>query len=76
MENPEDIITIKTYYSDAEASLAKGILESNGIKCMLFEKTPLWLGGGESKLKVLRKDSERAIKLLEESDQSNIDIGG
>ncbi|MFA5743130.1 MAG: hypothetical protein WCX77_03405 [Candidatus Paceibacterota bacterium] len=67
MENPEEIITIKTYYSGAEAGFAKNILESNGIKCILFEKTPLWLGGGESKLKVLRKDVEKSIKILEEA---------
>ena len=69
MENPEDIITVKTYYSEAEAGFAKNILESNKIKCILFEKTPLWMGGGESKLKVLRKDAERAVKILEESEQ-------
>ena len=66
MENPEDIIAIKTYYSDIEAGLAKGVLGSNGIKCVIADSRPGWLGGGESRLKVLRKDAERAIKMLEE----------
>ena len=67
MEKPEDIITIKTYYSDAEAGLAKNLLESSGIKCVITDSTPGWLGGGESKLKVKRKDVEIALKILEES---------
>jgi hypothetical protein len=70
MENPEDIIAIKTYYSDTEAGLAKNFLGSSGIKCVIADSRPGWLGAGESKLKVLRKDAERAIKILEESDQS------
>ena len=71
MEN-EEIVTIKTYYSDAEADFAKNILEQNGIKAMVAGRTSIWAGGGASfspELKVFKKDAERAIKILEGSKQ-------
>ncbi|MFA5746691.1 MAG: hypothetical protein WC926_01275 [Candidatus Paceibacterota bacterium] len=69
MENPEDIITIKNYYSEMESSIAKSILESNGIKCTIVGKRSPWLGSSDSELKVLRRDTERAIKILDEYQQ-------
>ena len=72
MENQEELITIKTYYSDAEADFAKNILEANGIKTIVAGRTSMWAGGGASfspELKVFKKDAEKALKILEEAKQ-------
>ena len=76
MENQEELVTIKTYYSDAEADFAKNILEMNGIKAMVAGRTSTWAGGGASfspELKVWKKDAEKALKILEEAKQP---VGG
>lgn len=72
MENPNDIITIKTYYSDAEAEFAKDILKANGIRAMVAGRTSMWIGSGvysSPELRVKRKEAEKALKILEEARQ-------
>ncbi len=72
MENQEKLVTIKTYYSDAEADFAKNILEQSGIKAMVAGRASMWAGGGASfspELKVWKKDAEKSLKILEEAKQ-------
>jgi len=65
------VIPIKTYPSRADAILAKGLLEANGIKAMtsaddLGGWAPHLLSGtGGARLLVREEDKEQALRLLE-----------
>ncbi len=64
------LICIKTYTNKAEAELAKGLLEKNGIKAMVsvddcggMRPDLLW-GTGGAKLLVREEDVEKALDKL------------
>ena len=66
-----DFICIKTYGSRPEAELAKGFLEFEGIKAMVFaddvggmNPALLWSTGG-ARLLVKKEDAQKANELLE-----------
>lgn len=71
-EKGDDLILLNTYYSDAEAYIAKGVLETNGIPCIINNEiissvypitvTPL----GGIRLLIFRRDLPLARKLLTE----------
>ncbi|MCH7828485.1 DUF2007 domain-containing protein [Patescibacteria group bacterium] len=66
-----DLVRIKTYQNRMEAELAKGLLESKGVKAMVSADDAggahpalLWATGGV-RLLVKKKDIQKAIKVLE-----------
>lgn len=70
MEKDDDLILLNTYYSDADAYIAKGVLETNGIPCIInneimssvYPLTVTPLGG--IRLLIFRRDLEAARELL------------
>ena len=65
-----ELVTIRKFRDLHEALLAKGLLESSGIKCSLFDDNMValdWLAStalGGIKLQVSPEDAEAATKLL------------
>ena len=76
MKDQEKLVNICTYSTPVEASMARDILESAGIPCMLTNETfssiyPIGhtsLGGIQ--LLVFESDEEKAVKLLQESQEA------
>ena len=74
MNNEEKIIVVATYEAVVEAHLAKGLLEEGGIPAFLRDETvsqlyPMFnstLGG--IKLCIMKKDEERAIRILSDNE--------
>lgn len=67
------LIWIKTYATRSEADIAKGLLESYGIKTILeaFDRgvgVALQGGTGETKLLIREEDEKKARAVLEEKD--------
>ena len=60
-----------TYYSDADAYIAKGVLETNGVPCIINNEImstvyPITVTSlGEIKLLVFRRDLELARRIME-----------
>jgi hypothetical protein len=73
---PEKLITIGQYSQGAYAYIAKGKLESFGIKCILLDENLIsinWLYSnaiGGVKLQVKSSDVERARKILAEQEET------
>lgn len=70
MDSPDDIILLQTFISDADAYIAKGVLETNGIPCIINNEIisnvyPVTLTPwGGIKLLIFRRDLELARQLL------------
>jgi len=67
------LIWIKTYATRSEADIARGLLESYGIKATLeaFDRSAgvaLQGGTGETKLLIREEDEKKAREILEEKD--------
>lgn len=70
MEKDDDLILLDTYYSDVDAYIAKGVLETNGIPCVInneimssvYPITVTTLGG--IRLLIFRRDLDEARRLL------------
>jgi hypothetical protein len=66
----DKLITLKTFTSVTEAHLAKTQLESEGIKCVLFDENVANLShffseiAGGVKLKIMESDQEKALSIL------------
>jgi len=70
MEKDDDLILFGTYYSDVDAYIAKGVLETNGIPCIINNEImssvyPITVTSlGEIRLLIFRRDLDEARKLL------------
>ena len=70
MEKDDDLILLDTYYSDVDAYIAKGVLETNGIPCIINNEImssvyPITVTSlGEIRLLIFRRDLEEARRLL------------
>lgn len=66
-----DLVVFGTYYSDADAYIAKGVLETNGVPCIINNEImstvyPITVTSlGEIKLLVFRRDLELAWRIME-----------
>ena len=66
-----DLVVFGTYYSDADAYIAKGVLETNGVPCIINNEImstvyPITVTSlGEIKLLVFRRDLELARRKME-----------
>ncbi|MBR5551402.1 MAG: DUF2007 domain-containing protein [Muribaculaceae bacterium] len=64
------LVTLNVYNSDAEAYIAKGLLESNGIKCIVDNEImstiyPIPFSTiGQVRLMVLQRDENMAREIL------------
>ncbi len=69
-ENDSDLVVLNEYFTDAEAYIAKGVLETNGIPCVINNEImssiyPLPVSSvGGVRLLVFRQDVETAQSLL------------
>lgn len=65
-----DLVLLNEYYSDAEAYIAKGVLETNGIPCVINNEImssvyPITVTTlGAIRLMVFERDLETARELL------------
>ncbi|MFG6381867.1 MAG: DUF2007 domain-containing protein [Muribaculum sp.] len=70
MMNDNDLVVFDTYYSDADAYIAKGVLETNGVPCIINNEImssvyPITVTSlGEIKLLVFRRDLELARRIM------------
>ena len=70
-----DLICIRKYNSRIEAELAKGLLETSGIKAVVSAddaggmRPHLLLGDAAVRLSVKEEDEEKAVQLLEDAAQ-------
>jgi hypothetical protein len=68
-----DLVTIATFAEPAEATLARGVLQEEGIPCFLEGEeviAALWMLGnatGGVKLQVPREYAERAVAILDDA---------
>jgi hypothetical protein len=67
--NDTDLVTVHTFTSESEASLAKGALEAFGIDCMMAHddcggQRPHLAFTGGLRLKVRAVDAQRASEVL------------
>lgn len=63
------MITIASYANATDAYIAKGLLESQGIRCELKnENIPQTLPIGSVELMVNEQDADRAVEILENTD--------
>lgn len=66
-----DLVVFGTYYSDADAYIAKGVLETNGVPCIINNEImstvyPITVTSlGEIKMLVFRRDLELARRIME-----------
>ena len=70
MEKDNDLVVFDTYENPIDASIVKGVLETNGVPCMLSNEvlsSVLPLSGtsiGDVRLLVFRKDYDEAKKIM------------
>ena len=69
-EHESSLVLLNEYYSDAEAYIAKGVLETNGIPCVINNEImssvyPITITSlGAIRLMVFERDLEAARSLL------------
>ncbi len=76
--NQSTLVTLREFANDVEAHIAKGILESNGIACILndelmssiYPMTFTSIGG--IKLLVRQEDATLALQILDQASECNI----
>lgn len=71
MKDENDLVLFNTYYNDADAYIDKGVLETNGVPCVITNElvssvypltiTPL----GAIRLWVRRKDADLACRIMQ-----------
>lgn len=70
MEKPDDLVLFDEYPDAVSAHIAKGVLSTNGIECMITNENmsgilPLSdLPVGRTRLLVFRKDLDTARKIM------------
>lgn len=71
--NGDELVIFNSYVNDADAYIAKGVLETNGIPCIINNEIfssvyPVTLSPwGSIKLLVFRRDLERAHEIMNSS---------
>ena len=66
----DDLVVFGRYYSDADAYMVKGVLETNGVPCIINNEImssvyPITVTSlGEIKVLVFRRDLELAHKIM------------
>ncbi|HCQ30035.1 MAG TPA: DUF2007 domain-containing protein [Flavobacteriales bacterium] len=71
-----ELITIKTFDNPIDAHVMKSKLESEGVKCFLFDENVVGLNPvyniavGGIKLKILESDLEKAVSIIDETENS------
>ena len=77
MNNPEELVTFGTYPDAVSAYIAKGVLNTNGIECVLTNERmsgifPLPdLPVGQVNILVFRKDLELANQIMSSAAEGN-----
>ena len=70
MEGNKDRVLYNTYYSDQEAYIDKGVLETNGVKCWIVNEIfssvyPITHNSvGGIQLWIRKEDTEMAMKIM------------
>lgn len=70
-QKDDELVEFNSYVNDADAYIAKGVLETNGVPCIINNEIfssvyPVTLSPwGSIKLLVFRRDLERAHKIME-----------
>lgn len=69
-DNDDRLVVFNSYVNDADAYIAKGVLETNGVPCIINNEIfssvypvglPPW---GSIKLLIFRRDMEKAIRIM------------
>lgn len=69
-DNDDRLVVFNSYVNDADAYIAKGVLETNGVPCIINNEIfssvyPVgWLHGGQSSCLYFRRDMEKAIRIM------------
>jgi hypothetical protein len=72
-DNPDELILFHAYTTDVDAYIAKGVLETNGIPCIVENEimATMYLGVGAIggfRLMIFRRDLDAATQLLRPQD--------
>ncbi len=69
-DNDDRLVVFNSYVNDADAYIAKGVLETNGVPCIINNEIfssvyPVGLAPwGSIKLLIFRRDMEKAIQIM------------
>lgn len=69
-DNDDRLVVFNSYVNDADAYIAKGVLETNGVPCIINNEIfssvyPVGLAPwGAIKLLIFRRDMEKAIRIM------------
>lgn len=69
-DNDDRLVVFNSYVNDADAYIAKGVLETNGVPCIINNEIfssvyPVRLAPwGSIKLLIFRRDMEKAIRIM------------
>lgn len=69
-DNDDRLVVFNSYVNDADAYIAKGVLETNGVPCIINNEIfssvyPVGLAPwGSIKLLIFRRDMEKAIQII------------
>ena len=69
-DNDDRLVVLNSYVNDADAYIAKGVLETNGVPCIINNEIfssvyPVGLAPwGSIKLLIFRRDMEKAIRIM------------
>lgn len=69
-DNDDRLVVFNSYVNDADAYIAKGVLETNGVPCIINNEIfssvyPVGLAPwGSIKLLIFRRDVEKAIRIM------------
>lgn len=69
-DNDDRLVVFNSYVNDADAYIAKGVLETNGVPCIINNEIfssvyPVGLAPwGSIKLLIFRRDVEKAIQIM------------
>ena len=69
-DNDDRLVVFNSYVNDADAYIAKGVLETNGVPCIIDNEIfssvyPVGLAPwGSIKLLIFRRDMEKAIQIM------------
>ncbi len=79
MDTPDDLVTFDTYPDAVSAHIAKGVLNTNGIECLLTNERmssimplPNMLPIAGVQLLVKRKDLDAAHAIIESNDDPKL----
>lgn len=69
-DNDDRLVVFNSYVNDADAYIAKGVLETNGVPCIINNEIfssvyPVGLAPwGSIKLLIFHRDMEKAIRIM------------